>query len=154
VLSLLDIPHDPDGFMGRSLAPLLTGSGTVPPAPAAAETVRRGAWYTLRQPPLKYVLDFSTCGEQLFDLDADPGERRDLSAERPDDLEAMRRLAGERLHRSRVLALPEAHPSEDEEVRQALIGLGYVPAPGDPIGDPTAETTDLRPGRCFADARR
>lgn len=93
-----------------------------------------GYRYALTTPRWKYIRQEDDSGptlELLFDLEADPFELRDLSAERPEVLAEVReRLAGElagRLERGRELRpdeLPEAPP--DPGLLQQLRELGYV----------------------------
>jgi arylsulfatase A-like enzyme len=150
VLDLLALPYVEESLMGRSLAATLREGAPPPESSLASMTVRRGAWYALRRPPLKYVLDFESCEARLYDLAADPGEIRDLAAERPEDLARMAREAARRLELSESLGLPELRPqAEDEVVLEQLRSLGYVARPSDPLGDASAESTELRPGRCF-----
>jgi arylsulfatase A-like enzyme len=150
VLELLGLDPGEGGLMGRSLAATLREGAPVGESALGSMTVRRGAWYSLRIPPLKYVLDFESCEARLYDLEADPGEMRDLSGERPEDLERLAAAAAERLALSRSLGLPALRPGqEDEQTVEMLVALGYMTAPGDTLGDPDAETSELRPARCF-----
>jgi arylsulfatase A-like enzyme len=69
------------GFQGRSLLPVIEG------APGKAAVLVRTVWerpvYALVGPELKLVRNTRTGRERLFDLAADPGERRDIAAARP-----------------------------------------------------------------------
>jgi N-acetylgalactosamine-6-sulfatase len=57
---------------------------------------RRGerTWRAVRDGPLKYLTrqDADRFEEHLFDLEADPGEKNDLLASRPEQAERLRRL--------------------------------------------------------------
>jgi arylsulfatase A-like enzyme len=68
-------------FEGRSLLPVIAG------APGKAAVLSRTIWdrprYALRTADLKFVYDTRTGEESLFDLKADPEERRDKRAEEP-----------------------------------------------------------------------
>ena len=68
-------------FQGRSLLPLAMG------APGKAVVLSRTVWdrprYSLRDEQYKYFYDTRTGEERLVDLVADPGEAKDLAAERP-----------------------------------------------------------------------
>ncbi|MBP7147590.1 MAG: sulfatase-like hydrolase/transferase [Acidobacteria bacterium] len=118
---------------GVSLAPILRGTGPVPP--------RDGVWAESHLPRLEY--DWSglrafTDGKlklieaprpELYDVVADPQENIDLAAERGTDLAARRRSLQADLARARAAAPAEsATAALDEEDMAALRGLGYVSA--------------------------
>lgn len=79
---------------------------------------------------------------ELYDLRADPGERRNLAPERPPAFRSMRIALGAL---NRAVALPEA--STPEEIRK-LGALGYVHvssgAPTGPLPDPKDHVEELR----------
>jgi len=68
-------------FEGRSLLPMVAG------APGKPALLSRTVWdrprYALRDPGHKYLYDTRTGAEELFDLAADPGERRNLASAEP-----------------------------------------------------------------------
>jgi arylsulfatase A-like enzyme len=68
-------------FQGRSLLPVVEG------APGKPAVLSRSVWdrprYALRDERYKYLYDTRTGEERLFDLDADPGETRDLGPAEP-----------------------------------------------------------------------
>jgi len=146
-------------FPGRSLAPLLDGEAVAPSeviahaaarrlprseagaAPEASpsdgedgegpvyerDAIVRGSW--------KLVRDRFAGGLRLYDLGADPRERRDVAAEHPDVVGTLERALEEHLERGGVGA--GALPEEDAEVVRArerelerladeLDKLGYV----------------------------
>jgi arylsulfatase A-like enzyme len=85
----------PEGAMGRSLAEAASGADAPPPL--------RFAWVVEDDPPahnderwavhsgrLKAVFNVDRGTAKLFDLKTDPGETRDLSAERPEDVRRLR----------------------------------------------------------------
>jgi arylsulfatase A-like enzyme len=80
------------------------------------QTYRRGRW--------KSMWDRKSDAVLLFDLESDPGELRDLSAERPDVL-AEHRARIDVLSRSLATA-GDAGQSLDEEDLERLRALGYV----------------------------
>lgn len=85
---------DTTGLDGVDLAPWLDGAGD-PPAEAPRTTLqwRRGPVATMREGDLK-LIRVEGAGSLLFDLARDPGETRDLSADRPTTvLEMLARLA-------------------------------------------------------------
>lgn len=99
---------------GRSLRPALEGA-PLPARPVYAMAMERQSRfaplqrgrYAVIDGTLKLVLDRATGAQQLFDLALDAGERRDLSAERPQDSHRLRQLL-------------EAQLSEADAARQRL----------------------------------
>ncbi len=87
----IEVPSAPDriGPTGRSLAPLLTGAPTGPAVEPeegweifGRRAFRRGPWKAVwLAPPL------GDAAWALYNLEEDPGELRDLAAERPEILE-------------------------------------------------------------------
>jgi arylsulfatase A-like enzyme/Flp pilus assembly protein TadD len=121
----------PPGLPGRSLLPLARGAGE-----GAGETyfealgasLDRG-WaplFGLVSDGLKYV-DLPL--PELYDLRADPGERRNLAASRPRDLERMR--AGLLRWRSADVGTA-GRVREDDAALARLRALGYVTGGGTP----------------------
>ncbi len=100
IASLAGVAALPKGLDGRSLRPYLEGRAEETPArggsadPDAAppekrtlvsETVRLSACRTaIRRGPMKLIRFMDQNRAELYDLAADAGERRDLSADRPD----------------------------------------------------------------------
>lgn len=144
-LAGLEVPRRIDG---QDLGPELLrgGTRTVPPAPAVhlsdwlllhPENPRRwklgreGRWWGLRDGPWKLLRMPTAPGqwaEELFHVDDDPDESRNLVAERPGVAARMRdRLL--RVQRG-VGALPAAGPGVGPEQRKMLRSLGYVDGGG------------------------
>jgi len=146
ILDLAQLPPPPT-LQAGSLLPLIEGAD-VKPEPilselhqATAMGARRPSDDPQMQPDLRYRLirdgDLKLVarsdGESLlYDLAVDPGETRDLAAERPEDLARMRALharleselslpalAGER-------AVGEDAPEMDDATRESLRALGYL----------------------------
>ncbi len=90
--------------------PLAEGAGhdDSPWSAPCSRTIRRACQVALREGALKYVLDARACRESLFDLDADPGERRDVAGERPEDTLRLRTALAERHEAIAALDLPRA----------------------------------------------
>ena len=104
----------PAGVEGRSLLPLLLAAmpqlaGAIPPAattrppeageavrlerPVISETVRLNAYRrAVRSGDLKLIHVMDENRSELYDLAADPGERHDVAAARPDDRARLTRL--------------------------------------------------------------
>lgn len=80
--------------------------------------------------PYKLVLPQSPSqgtAPMLFDLDADPGELKDLAADRPDIVERMLALLAERNLAGEIVSAKEIEDDQlDEDVRRRLRALGYV----------------------------
>jgi arylsulfatase A-like enzyme len=89
ILDLAGAPALP-GAQGRSLAPLVAASrpGSPPPddRPLLSETLRLNAYRrAVRIGPLKLIDFMDQNRAEIYDLAADPAERRDVAADRPDD---------------------------------------------------------------------
>ncbi len=102
---------------GRSLKPLLTGERTSLYGPDDAVGFETSGQAALYRGDFKLVRNMPPHGDgawRLFDLDADPGETRDLSDDRP---QLMREMLHEyRLYANRVgvLELPDGYQVERE----------------------------------------
>ncbi len=134
----------PSSFMGSSFAPLArVGIHEVPdvvfseamhsggrlsrsgvPDTMTVTSCRGGGW--------KYIHDSEDGGEELYDLDRDPGENFNLADDQPRKIEQMRTLV--ETHRRSVTRQAaeydheEERPMEreDEEMRKRLAALGYL----------------------------
>jgi arylsulfatase A-like enzyme len=85
ILELSGEPVPAEGVQGRSLASLIRGGAEVGLAdePILSESVNT-LFVSARTRRWKYIYERTTGKEQLYDLERDPGERRNLAAERPD----------------------------------------------------------------------
>jgi arylsulfatase A-like enzyme len=134
VLDLLDLPL-PEGIQGRSLRPLLEGGEPAEPVPAFAEhtNISRES-KALRAGRLKLIYSYPRSGDplqpqaiELYDLDADPGETRNLARDQP----PLARLLEAEL---KAILVGAPAPTFDEEVpadidpqlRRELEALGYL----------------------------
>jgi arylsulfatase A-like enzyme len=125
-LELLGLPAPP-GLRGRSLVPLLRGEDAAA-APVFAEgfafdaklqAVIDGDW--------KLIRDVGTGQVALYDLAADPAERSDLAAARPEERERLRGLLDAQLVRAHAAQDPLGLPAGVEpETEERLRALGYV----------------------------
>jgi arylsulfatase A-like enzyme len=139
LLDLLGVPA-PDGLAGTSLRPLLRDPERDLGLVAYSESLEPAALFggdvlrALRAGRYKYV---HKVRPELFDLAEDPGEKRNLAPERPEEVERLRARLAE--------LLPETSPDAaagaelDPEQVAALQALGYVGGSSTPrIGDERA----------------
>jgi arylsulfatase A-like enzyme/Tfp pilus assembly protein PilF len=129
VLDLLGVPS-PKGISGRSLVPLMTGDSRDMGLEAYAEAMyplHHFGWADTRALRVGRYKVFDAPKSELYDIDKDPGERKDIFAER-------RALGEQMLARLRQLhagwtaagASSKPAPEIDPEVRSRLAALGYV----------------------------
>jgi arylsulfatase A-like enzyme len=140
---------------GRNALPIPGGPSTRVEGIYAEATMPETAygWAPLRcvvTSGLKYI---DAPRHELYDLDSDPGERRNLAADRPDDALALAAMLAEQ-----PSGPDGAPPDIDPETREALRSLGYVGGTNendglDPkdgivlLGELEAATRDLRSGK-------
>ncbi len=115
-------------FQGRSLLPVVGG------APGKAAVLSRTVWdrprYALRDQRYKYFYDTRTGEERLFDLEADPGEERNVV-----QAESLRAAYYRQALHHWTLALGEPRASGEEAARltreqcESLRALGYLTSP-------------------------
>jgi hypothetical protein len=83
--------------------------------------------YGLRAGPHKYIFDRTAGREGLYDLEHDPGERRDLAPGSPLLVAVYRQMLGQWLAGIRRESRLEARPAQiDERDAESLRALGYV----------------------------
>ena len=132
VLDLAGLPPSKGALAGRSLAASLRGAPEPEEATTYAETLvplLQFGWSDLRvirEGRFKYV---QAPRPELYDLREDPGERRDLARERPQQVDAMRGALAKELERERN-SRPQGGPRPSDEVVERLGALGYVGAGG------------------------
>lgn len=127
VLDLVGL-ESPDRISGASLLPIIRGSGG-PPRSIVAETYRPEAYSEKRalvRDGYKYIHSWTDDREweELYDLAADPGELRDLSATEIQRLAAMRTALQARLLEAVAAEVVEAELSSEDIER--LRALGYI----------------------------
>lgn len=82
-------------FDGRSLAPLLRGElGALPEGPVLTFATQGGLKAAVIDGAMKLTEEIATGAVQLFDLAADPQERRNLADERPAEVARLRCILG------------------------------------------------------------
>jgi arylsulfatase A-like enzyme/Tfp pilus assembly protein PilF len=128
LLEMLGIPEGLKG-QGRSLVPLLLGkdSGRVPEGYSESFYARyHYGWSELRGLRTKRHHFIEAPIPELYDVEADPGETKNLAENEPDLLRSMR-AALERLEEEIGPAPDSPAPlEEDEETLRKLASLGYV----------------------------
>jgi arylsulfatase A-like enzyme len=86
MLAALSVPHPPR-IRGRDLGPLLAGSRPAEPGMAYAETDEQALY---AEGPLRLLCARRLGACKLFDLEKDPGETRDASADHPEAFARLR----------------------------------------------------------------
>src|SRR5262249_13524132 len=125
VLDALALPV-PENVRGQTLLPVIAGSAARSEpgyfeSLAPAKNLGWAPLYGLLDGTMKYI-DLPI--PELYDLAADPGERDNLAARRPEVLERM----SEKLRSMRTADAGWQKAGEDPEVRERLRSLGYVTA--------------------------
>ncbi len=135
ILDLLGVPADAP-MAGRSLMPLTRGE-TLPDVPAYVESGRDDPprhWHGLRDGRWKYVEHPRWGGNlrpeaALFDIQADPAERRNVIRRHQDVALRMRAELDRIVHESRPAGAPgggEMNSDEQARLYEQLKSLGYV----------------------------
>jgi choline-sulfatase len=141
ILELVKAPV-PGNLRGRSLRPLLDGTGRLPESPVYSEALYARYHFgwseliALSDGRYRYI---KAPREELYDLKQDPEERQNLAPQRAAARQALRG-ALERLVAGAAIQTPAAVPAD---ARERLQALGYVgaqtdvsTAPGDTLPDP------------------
>jgi len=132
VPTILDLVKAPGsgGFRGRSLKPVLEGTGTLPPPSVYAEALYARYHFgwseltALTDDRYRYV---KAPREELYDLQHDAHEHANIADERPQARQALRR-ALDRVAAGATIPVPAEVPPD---ARERLQALGYVGAPTD-----------------------
>ncbi|HVD91734.1 MAG TPA: sulfatase-like hydrolase/transferase [Vicinamibacterales bacterium] len=157
ILDLAGAPRHAE-LRGRSLRPLLDGTGTLADAGIYSEALYSRyhfGWselYALTDARYRLI---RAPRDELFDLERDPKESTSIAAERPQVRQAMRAAVETLIARSSI-APPSAVSDED---KQRLSALGYVGGgssaslalPGDSLPDPKDKVHVLEKYRHAAD---
>ena len=144
VPTILDLVKAPGsgGFRGRSLKPLLEGTGRLPETSVYSEALY--ARYHFGWSELTALTDdryryIKAPREELYDLQRDADERTNVAGERPQARQALRGA----LDRVAAGATIQAPAEVTAEARERLQALGYVGArtavpagPGEELADP------------------
>ena len=129
----------PLGLQGQSLVPYLARSGAGGPGkPAFSEygtsgihTIVQAGWKLVDNPkdfdpvciPGAPPHHFPIGHEELYDLNADPGEQHNLASQQPARVAELRRMIADRFKGLAQRAKPQQIP---ERLRKELENLGYV----------------------------
>jgi arylsulfatase A-like enzyme len=131
LVDLAGAPHPDAGWQGQSLAGAIRGGGEPSPHPVAMEIAVAPSIPAIRQQALrdgrhKLITSFDDprVTEALYDIEADPGERRNLAHDDPATAQrlrdTLRTLVAERAETVAMGA------DEDEEIAERLRELGYM----------------------------
>jgi len=121
----------PSDLMGTSLVPLWTPSAAAYGIEASISEMQRDPWHRIavRTEAFKFIWDNKRLDQpELYDLQADPGEQQNVSAQYP--RQASRFQACIDAHLRRVVGTEPAtlapKPEFDEAIMRRLRDLGYV----------------------------
>ena len=122
VFDYLGLSTDDHGFEGASLRPVIENDGKVRRASFGMQGVSR----TVTDGSSKLVYDLASGGTKLFDLQKDPGEKADLSAQRPEETQRLRAALLRWIEsREGPVASGESRRRADE-LEKKLRALGYL----------------------------
>jgi arylsulfatase A-like enzyme/Flp pilus assembly protein TadD len=147
----------PGQLRGRSLKPLLEGTGRLEPAPVYSEALY--ARYHFGWSELTALTDdryryIKAPREELYDLERDARERNNLAEERPQPRQAMRG-ALDRISAGATIQAPAALAADARERLQALGYVGSqsqaVTAPAETLPDPKDKREILERYRAAVD---
>jgi arylsulfatase A-like enzyme len=119
----------PEHLQGRSLVPLMRGAKEES-RPVFSERIKGERRFALQSGRWKYIR--KPGGEELYDLERDPGEQHNVAAQHEPLLRDLRHQMGQLLQRNEGLAR-ELQAGEvfdlDQETREQLEALGYLGQP-------------------------
>ncbi len=115
--------HRVEAMTGHDLAPLLTGAAdAVHPADEALGYELSGNAVVF-EGPLKLVKNlppYGDAGWHLYDIDADPGETRDLAAAMPDKFRALQARYADYARADKVLPMPAGYRAPQQVQANAM----------------------------------
>jgi arylsulfatase A-like enzyme len=92
----------------------------------ASATKHREGVHAVRNERYKLILDGQTGSASLFDLEADPCEYRDVSAENEAEVQRLLGLLSRHIDQARRSRLHPESAVIPEEIRERLESLGYL----------------------------
>lgn len=113
----------PPAVSAPSLVPWLVGEGPGRP-PYTVLAAESNGMFSVRDARFKLVAQPATKSFELFDLESDPQELREVSAEHPQELERLRGAL--RSWRASLHSLRTGSAELDAETEQGLRSLGYI----------------------------
>jgi arylsulfatase A-like enzyme/Tfp pilus assembly protein PilF len=152
ILDLVKAP-DPGHLRGRSLKPLLEGTGRLPDAPVYSEALYARyhfGWSELAAITTDRYRYIKAPQEELYDLERDRSERINVAPERPQARGALRATL-DRLTTGSIIHAPAAVSADTRERLQAL---GYVGAQSDVSTAPGEELPDPKDKRHILETYR
>jgi arylsulfatase A-like enzyme/predicted Zn-dependent protease len=129
LLDLLGVPARLEPGPGRSLRPLLEAGADVAAPPGYSETFYprlRYGWAELRSVRTPRWHFIEAPRPELFDLENDPGETRNLAEREPGTVAELRARLAEIDAATKPLAGGAAPVEEDQEALRKLSALGYL----------------------------
>lgn len=125
ILDLLSIPI-PSQFQGRSFVPLLRGED-LPRLPHVAQTQLRGIDIdSIRSGQWKLIIDRMLDTRELYDMQADPEERKNLAAAHPERVVQLEALLEQRTRMPAGVVLEGSFGEGNEEAEASLRQIGYI----------------------------
>lgn len=113
----------PPGVSAPSLLPWLAGPRPAEP-PYGILAAESNGMFEVRNERFKLLAQPAKKSFELFDLEADPGERRDVAAEHPAEFEALR--SAFRAWHASLHPLAMSSTQLDAETEEGLRSLGYI----------------------------
>ena len=132
ILEYVNIPL-PEGVQGESLLPHLQGDGP-PKTEAFLQHKHYPSIYAVRTERFKLILDVDSKDIELYDLEADPNERLDLSETNRELARELARRVVAHVSENQQLALARAAEGQglegfSEQEIESLKALGYLQGP-------------------------
>jgi arylsulfatase A-like enzyme len=112
----------PEGIEGEDLL----GPDATDEASFSAATKHREGVHAVRTERYKLIFDGKTGSVSLFDLEADPGEYRDIASEKAVEAQKLLALLSRHIEESRRFRLHPQNAIIPDEIRKRLESLGYL----------------------------